>query len=89
MITITKDKEKKLEEITEDEFLKTLFDTTESLERQIYDIKDIQSQFFKLYRNYCHEKQKYNMKFYIEDNKLFYKTFNRPNIGYKQRGVKK
>ena len=89
MLTLTKPKkEPTLVELTEQEFLKVLFDTTDKLQRDIYDIEDQRSQFFKLYRNYCHEKQKYNIKFYLEDNKLFYKTFNRPSIGYKIRGIK-
>lgn len=89
MLTLTKTKkEPTLVELTEKEFLKILFDTTENLERDIYDIKDQQSQFFKLYRDYCHDKPYYNIKFYLEDTRLFYKTIERPIIGYKQRGTK-
>lgn len=89
MLTLAnKKKENNLVELTEKEFLKVLFDTTDRLERDILDIKDQKSEFFKLYRNYCHDKQDYNLKFYLEDNKLFYKTFNKPIIGYKMRGKK-
>ena len=81
-------KESSLVELTEQEFLKVLFDTTEKLDRDIYKIKEQQGQFFKLYRNYCYDKKDHNLKFYLEDSKLFYKTHKRPSIGYKQQNKK-
>ena len=78
-------KKSDLVELTEKEFLKILFDTTDKLERSIYDIKEQRSQFFKLYRDYCYDKNEYRLRFFVKDNRLFYKTFDK-SIGYKFRG---
>lgn len=80
-------KEKTLVELTEEEFLKTLFDTTESLQRDIYDIKEVQSKFFKLYRNYTYDKNKYRLTFHVKDNILGY-TKHDKSVGYKYGGKK-
>jgi hypothetical protein len=79
-------KEKSLVEITEQEFLEALFNATESMEKQIYSIKDKQKDFFKLYRNYTYDKPHYNLKFLLEDNSILrYERTPKPIIGYKRK----
>jgi hypothetical protein len=82
------EKKSDLVELTEKEFLKVLFDTTDSLQNNIYDIQKQQKEFFKLYREFCHDKNEYRLRFFVENNRLFYKVFDKC-VGFKYRGKQK
>jgi len=81
-------KTKTLVQITEEEFIKLILDNIDITEDNLYEIQKKQNEFIRLYRNYNMDKQKYDLKFFIEDNILNYQKFKKPSIGFKQKNNK-
>ena len=64
--------EKRLEEITEDEFLDTIIKNVNHYDDQINKMRAAQNQFVNLFNSYKVDKNRYRLKFFIQDNLLTY-----------------
>ena len=72
VIVITKNKPKTLVEITEDEFLDSIVDNINYYNDEINKLRAAQTQFVKLFNSYKVDKDRYRLKFFIQDNSLTY-----------------
>jgi len=77
-------KEKSLVELTEDEFINSIFSCIDKYDDQISKYQKLQQQAYKLYRNYLLDKDKYNLTFSLQDNMLTYCKKIKQEIGYKR-----
>jgi hypothetical protein len=80
---MTEKKKKTLVELTEKEFVGMIFNTTESYDRDIWDIKEKQKEFFKLYRQYTYDKNKYKLKFILENGSILRYEKTKPVVGFR------
>lgn len=81
---MTQKKKPDLVQITEKEFLDLLFNNADKYNNQIYELRKARDKFYDLYRSYAYDKPVYTMKFFIQDNTLFYEKFKKPSMGYKR-----
>lgn len=81
---MTPKKEKSLVEITEEEFIKLITDNIDTMQDNIYELQNTQEKFYRLYRNYNVDKNKYNLKFFIKDTVITYQKFHKPKIGFRK-----
>ena len=79
------EEDKRLEEITEDEFLDTIIKNINQYDDQINKIKYVQNQFVKLFNSYKVDKDRYRLKFFIQDNSLTY-IKEKYRIGFRTGG---